>query len=408
MRRLALATTNSYLMPDLNNGRRSTDVEIACCGLFHYRNYVESLSRKGRLSKFVFSHRIGTLRGKNWAKNIWLKEYLFWVVQRYFPPTSHGKMISILHDYWDIRAAQHVGRAAILHVMLHGNSRRVIEKGVAAGSVILGEAVNTHPENYFAVNQKERQVCGLSHPGEMSGALLRLQNEILHCNWLLTPSQQVSKSFIERGFPEHRVKCIPFGAEPNDFSPPADWSHREGPELIVVCVAQVIPRKGIHYLIEAWRMLGMEPEKARLRICGYFAAEMKNVFDPIPRGVEFLGSIEKPRIIAELRSASVFVLPTLEEGFAISISEAMATGCVVITTPESGASEIIENGVNGFIIPSRSPVSIAEQLRKLFKEPATRTRIGRLASAKVTKELNWTAYEEKLNLFYEQIASMGK
>jgi glycosyltransferase involved in cell wall biosynthesis len=90
--------------------------------------------------------------------------------------------------------------------------------------------------------------------------------------------------------------------------------------------------------------------------------------------------------------ASVFVLPSIEEGFGMVLGEAMACGCPVIASTNTGASELISDGTEGFIVPIRSPEVIADRLQQLADEPELRHRMGRAALARVQKLGGWDAY----------------
>ena len=61
-----------------------------------------------------------------------------------------------------------------------------------------------------------------------------------------------------------------------------------------------------------------------------------------------------------LRSADIFILPSLEDGFARTVAEALACGLPVITTPNTGASDLVLRGENGEVVPIRDPQAIAD------------------------------------------------
>lgn len=376
---------------------------IACCGLFHYKNYVQQLADDGILKRFLFSHRLRTFSGKSWAKNLWAKEYLTYFALKSTLESFTDDVLPLLHDYWDIRAAANLEPSAITHAMLHGTSRRLLQKAKAQGSVILGEAVNTHPRNLFAVLNQEDEACGIKPKSRMPLQWQRLEREIASCDWLLVPSINVRKSYLEYGFPAERIRCIPFGVDTSGFKPPSDWEHRTKDVLRVVCVAQVTPRKGIHYLTKAWQQLGFTRDQAQLRIIGQIPANMRGLVDAAPEGIEFVGALDRQGVIRELQAASVFVLPTLEEGFAVVILEAMASGCAVVTTPMAGAEGVITDRQNGLIVPGRSPEGLANAIRELAVNPEFRIQLGRKACEIAHEKHGWDNYVEQLEAVYREI-----
>lgn len=171
----------------------------------------------------------------------------------------------------------------------------------------------------------------------------------------------------------------------------------------VACVAQVIPRKGIHYLVEAWAKLGLPPNKARLRIIGRISHEMRDLPRRSGPGVEFLGAIGRQKVAEILQQASVFVLPTLEEGFAYVILEAMASGCAIITTTEAGADDVITAGENGLLVPPYNSKALRDALRSLYDNPEIRERLGDAAFRTAKHEYNWETYAKRLSALYQFI-----
>jgi len=80
--------------------------------------------------------------------------------------------------------------------------------------------------------------------------------------------------------------------------------------------------------------------------------------------VEWSPSLPHPQLAERLRGADIFVLPSLEDGFARTVTEALACGLPVISTPNTGASDLIQSGVNGEVVPIRDPQAIADAVFK--------------------------------------------
>jgi glycosyltransferase involved in cell wall biosynthesis len=87
---------------------------------------------------------------------------------------------------------------------------------------------------------------------------------------------------------------------------------------------------------------------------------------------------EQAKVAARLRRSQVFVLPSLKEGFPISVVEAMACGKPVVTT--TGLEEIVAGG--GVTVPPRDPVRLAEALLAYLEDPARRARDGKAAASR--------------------------
>jgi glycosyltransferase involved in cell wall biosynthesis len=100
----------------------------------------------------------------------------------------------------------------------------------------------------------------------------------------------------------------------------------------------------------------------------------------------------------------VLVLPSLHEGFGLVIGEAMAHGLVVIATPHTAAPDLIDDGIDGFIVPIRSASAIAEKLELLLQDPA-RLREMKLAARRKAAAHGWEVYRRGLALLAREVVS---
>jgi glycosyltransferase involved in cell wall biosynthesis len=125
--------------------------------------------------------------------------------------------------------------------------------------------------------------------------------------------------------------------------------------LRVLWLGQVNVRKGIHYLIEAARLL--EGREIHFDIVGP-GGITREMMESAPSNMTFHGSVSRDRAVEHYRKADVFILPTLSDGFAITQLEAMAYGLPVITTPNCG--KVVRDGINGFVVPVADVKALAE------------------------------------------------
>lgn len=128
-------------------------------------------------------------------------------------------------------------------------------------------------------------------------------------------------------------------------------------------------------------------EKVR-KICSQRGLE-NNVF--------ILGWLDKLKLIEAFRSCAVFLLPSYQEGFPVSILEAMASGMPVVSTRVGGIPEMIEEGVNGFLVEPGQRQELAQALIDLLKDERLRERMGR---ANIEKVDSLFRIERVLNRFY--------
>jgi glycosyltransferase involved in cell wall biosynthesis len=114
---------------------------------------------------------------------------------------------------------------------------------------------------------------------------------------------------------------------------------------------------------------------------------------PICRNLNFLGRVDRSKIHLEFQAADLFVLPTLAEGSAEAVYEALAAGLPVITTKSAGS--VVRDGIEGRIVPERDPDALAEAIRELTENRTLRNRMA-VAARERAKDFTWDRYGERL------------
>ena len=137
---------------------------------------------------------------------------------------------------------------------------------------------------------------------------------------------------------------------------------------MVLTIGQFIHRKGFDVLLEAWNK--EMDESCSLVIVG--GGEEENQYrqyiaDHNLKNVQLVGFKQKEEIFEYYKAADLFVLPTREDIWGLVINEAMACGLPVISTNMClGAVELIENGINGYIVPVNNSNELTEAMKKLL------------------------------------------
>jgi glycosyltransferase involved in cell wall biosynthesis len=159
----------------------------------------------------------------------------------------------------------------------------------------------------------------------------------------------------------------------------------------------VVLRKGIQYLIAAAKLL--PAERLRLVIAGPVGISADAV-KSAPSCMSFIGPITRDRASELYQSADLFVFPTLSDGFGVTQLEAMAHGLPVIATRNCG--EVVEDGVNGLVVPARDPEALAKAIeavafddRRLASMSAAALETSRRFSVQVLSERLRVILEEQ-------------
>jgi glycosyltransferase involved in cell wall biosynthesis len=167
----------------------------------------------------------------------------------------------------------------------------------------------------------------------------------------------------------------------------------------VLFVGQITQRKGISYLIDAFRKLGIPRSELILvgQVCGSSRAWTGT------QGVRHIPHVPRSLLPQLYATASVFVLPSIIEGFGLTALEAMACGLPVILSDHTFGTDLIEDGIDGYVVPIRDSDAIADRLRLLHNRPALAKRMGAAARRKA-EQFSWTRYGDRI---IEVIAPSG-
>jgi glycosyltransferase involved in cell wall biosynthesis len=206
---------------------------------------------------------------------------------------------------------------------------------------------------------------------------------------VITPSSFVKDSLVEQGVPEAKVRVIPFGAPPVIT---VEARQTKRPFIFLSAGSQSV-RKGTHYLLEAWRKLQPTGE-VELWLIGPMSLPGRLLND-LPGKVVIRPSVPRHELFRIYQQASVLVLPSLCEGFALVITEAMANGLPVITTPNSGALGFLTHGKDGFIVPVGDGERLAETMQWTMDHPEEVAEISVNATARAAS-WQWSDYRARL------------
>lgn len=217
----------------------------------------------------------------------------------------------------------------------------------------------------------------------------RRRQEVQLADMILCPSPHVRDSVIEAGCAAVRAKVVPFGIDLEYFAP---GPGRAPSPFQVLFAGQVSQRKGVGYLLEAWKAAGLK--NAELIVAG----SLPGGFDWRPYlspNVRLIGRVSRYELRDLYHTSHVLAFPTMLEGQANVVLEALACGCCVVTTAASGVGEWLKNGENGILLQPQNIEGWAETFRRLAADPAEAERLGS-AGAEVARNFSLKNYGDRL------------
>lgn len=221
----------------------------------------------------------------------------------------------------------------------------------------------------------------------------------------VSKSKVITELYEKSEIPMDKVEEIPYSVDINKFKPADGESKkiirnklsiwREG--IIILFVGGINERKGVHLLVDAFIKIERSFPEVRLLIVGPTYKYDQNYINEIKAKIRNAGLKDKVILTEKsienvdefMKSSDIFVLPSRQEGFPISIIEAMSCGLTVIGSdiPEIARAQI-ENGENGFVFPSGDYEKLSELLDRLLNNKDLMMQSGK--SARQKAEQNWS------------------
>lgn len=218
------------------------------------------------------------------------------------------------------------------------------------------------------------------------------------------------KRLAEKSKTKKQIDIIYNGIDIDHFKPETENNFQDK-FIITPGASRVTDRKGLNYLIEAVAILSKKYPRIYLKIMGdgnarekleQLVKKMK-----LENKIEFLGRIPREETVKYYQEASLFVLPSLNEGMSNAMLEALAVGLPIISTNTGGASELVADGQNGFIVKFKDSQDIAEKIEKLILDEDLRKKMS-VASRTLAEKMSWKNVAEKYFEEYKKIKNAKK
>jgi glycosyltransferase involved in cell wall biosynthesis len=179
--------------------------------------------------------------------------------------------------------------------------------------------------------------------------------------------------------------------------------------LVILSCGMFYGRKNFPGLIQAFNQVAPDFPTSILRICGD-GPDAPNVMAEVNRSpykdrIEIIGKVSHQEVNKQMLYADIFALIGWREPFGVVYLEAMAAGLPVIACNDGGFADIVENGVDAFLVSPRDVQAAAEKLRLLLADPIIRKKIGSAGQEMALTKMTWGAITKKYIQIFEKAIS---
>jgi len=383
----------------MENKLKEKSVLFVSCGAWHLPNTARAFLERKALAGLWLSDRNSSglpveLYHRCWPFHLAMKLFYHWAPQIWVEKL--GFVFFPLWSRWIRR--QKLPQVDVVQAII-GHGQEAFDHADKVGALKVVDCPNSHPTSYFGFWQRE---CDLWCPGEQVPAprwfLARMNRDVHRADLIIVQSQFCKESMVYNGIPAEKVMINPVGVDTSVFT-----KRESVPEKIrFINVGTICLRKGHQYLFRAFEIVKKRLPNAELICRGEFKDDFR-LERPKWEGT----FTQQPRLpVAELagllRSCTAFVFPSQEEGIAAAQVQALASGLPVIGTHEGGATTLVKDGVEGFIVRGRDPQHIAEAMIKIALDRELNQKMGDAAFLKGAEKNTWQDYGDRLIAEYER------
>jgi len=259
-----------------------------------------------------------------------------------------------------------------------------------------------------------------SHGIEVWNPLSRLRRaSLLRADCVLAPSRYTAQKLIQiQGVPERNIRVLPWGLDPvfleltdNAAGLPLPESIPKTRYILAVGRWSSAERyKGFETLIQAMPALLRGISDLSLVLVGdgddrpaleQLASELG-----VANHVHFVSGLSRAQLVSAYAHADLFALPSSGEGFGLVFLEAMALGKPVVGGNHGGIPDIIEDGVNGFLVPHGNLAQLLEKLKLLLKNEILAHEMGQRGRERVIQNFRFEAFEHGMREIIDHVCAL--
>lgn len=230
---------------------------------------------------------------------------------------------------------------------------------------------------------------------------------LIAADLVIVNSRAVYDEIGARNLPVRRMEVVPNGVDLNVFRPADAWPAHDN---YVLFAGRLVPQKGVEVLLRAFAVL-LHRVDCPLIVAGDGPLELQMLrvarYLGIPGRVSFRHWQSGSALVELFRNAAVVAIPSIYEPFGIVALEAMACARAPVASNTGGLAEIVEHGVDGYLVEPGDHLDFARRLFQLLNDPARSRRMGDAARRKAER-YSWASAARAASHLFREVRYSGE
>jgi len=367
-------------------------VNISVVGRFHAFDLAKQMQKNNVLNKLITTYpKFFTIKWDIPSKKIISELHLELLnrYKRYIPFISNNHINMFLKERHDKNSIKFLDDIDVF-IGWENVSLKTIVEAKKRGIITILEKGSAH-KSFFIQNQIEeyKNKNDIYDVSYLSWGKDLVEYELV--DYISIPSSFVKRTFLEYGIPEEKLLVNPYGVDLEQFK----QEKKEDNIFRIIYAGGLTFHKGSHYLLQAFSELNLP--NSELCHLGTIKDEMKPFVEKYnnPK-IKYLGHKPQDELYKYYSQGSVFIFPSLLDGFGLVLLQAMACGLPIVCTTNTGGEDLItKDGEEGFVIPIKSVEAIKEKILYLYQNKDICKEMGQKAKKRVEENFTWDDYGKR-------------
>ena len=381
-------------------------VALSTPGKFHTFDLARELYSRGALAAVLTGYPSFKLKNENVPMELihtfpWVNvPYLAFPWRQHLPGSITQQcehLNAITFSHWAERNLQECD----VYVGLSGTALLAGKKAHKYGTRFVCDRGSAHIRLQDQLLREEHDSWGVPFLGIDPRTIDREELEYAEADCITVPSTFAFRSFVEQAVPAEKLQLLPYGVNVAHFQP---VSEPPAKRFDVLFVGGMSLRKGIQYLVQAYQKINHSAKSLT-----FVGAPSKQLIALLklrglwPDEARVLGHVPQSELKHIMSVSHVLVLPSVEDGFGMVMAQAMACGCPVIASRNTGSEDLFRDGEEGYTVPIRDINALTEKLQQLADYPDKRYDMGQKALARVKSLGGWDSYGDQAIAVYGKV-----